>query len=159
MLSMRLVDKDINMEENPSFQNHLRFDDGAMKALAGALVWCGMLYYTMSLKDEEITHPAVADLARGLLNIATIYKTQENETTAMIGRIIRQNVESKKQAVSSYEWSLILRSLADQGKGTQSISLQDAIELYNSNPEVSAHGTGSAKDCLPMAPVEPTQLN
>ena len=150
-LGMRLVENDIDMGENSSLQNALRFDDGAMRALAGALVWCGLIYYTMTLKDEEICHPAVADLARGLLSIPTMYKTQGNEAMAMISRIIRQNVEAKKQSVSSYEWSMILRGLSEKGKGNQTISLQEAIELYNGNPEVSAHGTGSAKDCLPMA--------
>eukprot|EP00438_Fugacium_kawagutii_P020691 Skav232340 [mRNA] locus=scaffold1704:535693:541139:- [translate_table: standard] len=133
----------MRIEENAS---GLRFDDGGMRGLAAALVWSGLVYYVTTLKDDEIKHPSVIELARGLLTIPTFYKTQGDESSAMIRRIIKQNVDAKKQTVSSYEWSMILQSLVTSGKSPKPISLQDAIEMYNSNPEVFAHGSGSGKD-------------
>ena len=62
----------------------------------------------------------------------------------MIGRIIRQNVEAKKMAVSSFEWSQILGKMAKEG---EKITVQEAIEIYNGNPEVVSHGgSGGSKD-------------
>ena len=61
----------------------------------------------------------------------------------MIKRIIKQNVDAKKLAVSSYEWFRILSRLVQDG---EKVSAQDAIAIYNNTPEVSAHGGGSSKD-------------
>lgn len=139
---------DEETSNKPDFQpslNHLCFDDGGMRGLAGALVWAGLLYHVMALDEGELKHPSLAELARSLLAIPTFYKSQGDESSAMIRRIIKQNVDSKKQAVSSYEWSMILSNMP-KPKGSQGISLQDAIEMYNSNPEVCAHGSGSGKE-------------
>ena len=62
----------------------------------------------------------------------------------MIRRIIRQHVDAKKLAVSSYEWSRILASMIKDG---EQMTVSQAVELYNSNPEVVAHGGASSKDC------------
>ena len=145
---MRMMDDDTS-DPKSYVQNALRFDDGGMKTLAAAVVWCGLVYYVMCLKEDDLAHPAIAQLARGLLALPAYYKTQGDEAIDMIGRIIKQNVEAKKQAVSSYEWSMILKRMIANAKATKTtLSLQDAINLYNSNPEVSAHGIGTGKDCI-----------
>ena len=143
-IGMRLMDGD-TADPRSYIQNALRFDDGGMKTLAAAVVWVGLVYYVMTLKDEELLHQSIVELARQLLQIPTYYKTQGDESMDMIRRIIKQNVDAKKQAVSSYEWSMILTKLTAKSSKA-SLSLQDAIDLYNNNPEVSAHGMGTGKD-------------
>ena len=139
---------DEETSEKTGFQpslNFLCFDDGGMRGLAGALVWAGLLYHVMALDEDELKHPSLAELVRSLLTIPTFYKSQGDESSAMIRRIIKQNVDAKKQAVSSYEWSMILSNMP-KPRGSQGISLQDAIDMYNNNPEVCAHGSGTGKD-------------
>ena len=134
------------MDESPHHQAQFRFDDGGMRGLAAALCWCGIVYFASTLKDDELCGGSrgIPDLARSLLDIPTYYRTPgPDPTRSMIARIIRQNVESKKLAVSSWEWAQILQSLSNDG---QKMSVDDAVELYNMNPEVAAHGGGSAKD-------------
>ncbi|CAK9075739.1 unnamed protein product [Durusdinium trenchii] len=72
-------------------------------------------------------------------------------TSAMIKRIIRQNVDSKKLAVSSYEWSEILAAMQKEG---EAVSVQTAMDMYNANPEVTAHGGSSAKDSEASIPID-----
>lgn len=138
---------DDSMEDSDYVQNTIFFDDGGMRGLACALVWCGLIHHAMSLKDEDLTNPSMAELARSMLAIPIFHRSNAaDESTAMIRRIIKQNVEAKKQAVSSYEWSLILKSLGSGSNKGKELTVQAALEMYNSNPEVAAHGT--AKDCL-----------
>jgi len=146
-IGMRLAPGDSD-DVGEYVQGMLHFDDGGMRGLACALVWCGMMHHGQSIKDEEFVSPSMADLARSLLQIPTFYKSQTHDEAAdMIRRIVKQNVDAKKQSVSSYEWSLILRGLLSSAsrKATSSVSMQEAIELYNANPEVAAHG-GTSKD-------------
>lgn len=125
--------------------NQLQFDDGGMRGLAAAICWIGLVYRCNKEKPEDLKHAGVVSLARKLLQLPTMRKTQSDDVAAdQIRRIIRQNVESKKLAISSYEWAEILRAMNKQGR---TISVQDAIELYNNSPEVTAHGGTSNKDC------------
>ena len=128
-------------------QGVLHFDDGGMKGLACAVVWCSLLYHGLTLKDDELANPSVVELARSLLAIPTYHRSREvDESSAMISRIIKQNVDSKKQAVSSYEWSVILKNMgATNPNKSKALTVQEAIDMYNQNPEVAAHG-GSGKD-------------
>ena len=120
----------------------LHFDDGGMRGLAGALCWCGLVYHVAAM--PELSSASVLELAKGLLHIPTYHKRQDGDHAAtMIGRIIRQNVNSKVLSVSSYEWSQILKSVAKTGEG---ITLNSAIEMYNGSAEVAAHGGTSAKE-------------
>ena len=126
-------------------QNTLHFDDGGMRGLACAVVWTGLIHHSMTMPDADLVTPPMAELARQLLSIPTFQKSQAgdgDEASAMIRRIIKQNVDAKKQAVSSYEWSQILKNIASNSKKSKVLSLQEAIELYNCNPEVAAHGGG-----------------
>ena len=116
-----------------------------MKALAAAVCWVGLLHMVGTLKDDEATHPSVVQLARSLLGLPAFYKPQTGDrASGMIRRIIRQHVDAKKLAVSSYEWSRILASMIKDG---EQMTVSQAVELYNSNPEVVAHGGASSKDC------------
>ena len=123
------------------------FDDGGVRGLACALVWCALIHHGKNMKDEDLASPNMAELARSLLSIPTFFKSQSgDDASAMIRRIIKQNVDAKKQAVSSYEWSQILRDMAANSPKGKALSMQDAIDLYNQNPEVAAHGGSSGKD-------------
>ena len=118
------------------------FDDGGQRGLAAALVWLGLVYRVSRESKEDIGHPAVAQLVRSLLSLPTMRKTQSSEPAAeQIRRIIAQNVESKKMCISSYEWASILQELTKSGR---KLTVTEAVQLYNQNPEVAAHsGTGS----------------
>lgn len=124
-------------------QNRLHFDDGGMRGLSCAVVWCALLHHGMTLSDEELTNPSMVELAKSLLSIPTFNRSHaDDEAADMIRRIIKQNVDSKKMAVSSHEWSQILKSMGS-GKA-KALTVTDAIDLYNCNPEIAAHG--SSKD-------------
>ena len=142
---MRLTDDDLG-DDSQYHGSQFHFEDGGMRGLAGGLVWCGLLYFCADLPDQDLCTPGVKDLVRSLLSIPTFFKRPgEDPARSMIQRIIRQNVESKKLAVSSFEWSQILSSLTASG---EKITVQDAIDLYNQSPEVVAHGSGTGKDRL-----------
>ena len=136
------------MADGANLEPHVqefRFDDGGMKGLAAALCWCGLVYFVSNLDDSVVCHGGVKELAMSLLSIPTYYRRPGQDSAhAMIGRIIRQNVEAKKMAVSSFEWSQILGKMAKEG---EKITVQEAIEIYNGNPEVVSHGgSGGSKD-------------
>jgi len=61
----------------------------------------------------------------------------------MIRRIIKQIIDAKKLPVSSFEWSQILRKM--HGDGAK-LTIQEAITMYNANPQVSAYGGSSSKE-------------
>ncbi len=129
-------DEDDSMES--SHLDEFQFDDGGMRGLAAALVWCGMIYFCTTLDDALVRSPGIQALARNLLAIPTYYKrSSQDPAYAMIGRIIRQNVEAKKQAVSSFEWAGILSNMFHAG---EKITFQQAMDIYNNSPEVAAHG-------------------
>lgn len=166
-LGMRLAPNfESEMDDDEPILNAFLFDDGGMRGVAAALVWCGLIYFCGSLPADKVCDPQVVSLARSLLTIPTYYRQDEPDPTrAMIGRIIRQNVEAKKLAVSSFEWSQILAGMAKDG---EKITVSQAVEIYNASPEVVAHGIGSgSKDTranktnqnnIKIIPLSPTRF-
>ena len=142
---MRLSDDDdVDMTDGSIHVKEFLFDDGGMRGLAAAMCWCGLVYFVQDLPEDVACHSGIAALARSLLAIPTYYKTPgPDPARAMIGRIIRQNVEAKKMAVSSFEWARILSNMVGDG---EKITMQQAIDMYNTNPEVAAHGGSAAKE-------------
>lgn len=140
---MRILPED-ELDKSEYHQAQLRFDDGGMRGLAAALCWCGLIYHVGAMPPTDFAIPSVLELARGLLHIPTYFKARgQDDAAAMISRIIKQNVNSKVLSVSSYEWSQILQSMAKAG---ESITVNEAIEMYNGSAEVAAHGGTSSKD-------------
>lgn len=132
------------MADDTNFHHAVfRYDDGGMRALACGVVWCGLVYHCNSLPKEELMKPQVVELARRLLAVPCFFRNQGDETSAMIRRIIKQNIDAKKLPISSFEWSQILRKM--QGDG-EKLTVQEAINMYNANPQVSAHGGSSSKE-------------
>ena len=146
-LGLRMpVDDDTQMETGEGEVDwrvgEFQFDDGGMRGLAAAICWIGLVYRCSKENSQDLSQPGVINLARSLMNLPTMRKTQTNDVaTEQIRRIISQNVESKKLAISSLEWAEILRGMKKQGRH---MSLQDAIQLYNNNPEITAHGGASS---------------
>lgn len=138
MMALRLSD-DMTLPEELWHFGLLSFDDGGMKCLVGALVWVGLVYFLSKEPLEYLRHPQVLKLVKSLLRLPTIFKHQaENPAQQMIQRIIKQNVDSKKLPVSSFEWAGILVGLKPHTD--ESFGFTAAIDLYNQNPEVLAHG-------------------
>ena len=150
ILGLRMaMDEDTQMEDEAGLipgLGELTFDDGGMRGLAAALCWVGLVYRCSNESKEALCHPSVIALARSLLQLPTMRKSQSSDMMSeQIRRIIRQNVESKKMAITSFEWAEILRNMNKQGQPT---SVQDAIDCYNKSPEVAAHGgSGSKEGC------------
>lgn len=139
---MRLDDE--QMKDAAHHTAQFYFEDGGMKGLAAAFVWCGLVYYCVDLDQADLFGTGMAELARSLLSIPAFYKKPGTDAArSMVSRIIRQNVESKKLPVSSYEWSQILAGLISNG---EKLTVQEAIDIYNNSPEVVAHGAGGGKD-------------
>lgn len=123
----------------------LYFSDGSQKALAGFVVWLALLVASQdaAVDPGDFVHPQVINLVSFLLQIRTVVKAsinQDNEFDNAISRIVRQNVDSKVQPVSSLTWASILSTLGD------GISLDQAIARYNNHPDVQAFegdGVGS----------------
>ena len=136
ILSLRLpADKDL--ENLDSEYGLLMFDDGGQKGLAAAIVWIGCIYLLASETADNLRHPRMTSLVMSLLQIPSLHKSQApDEVSGMLQRIIKQNVDAKTLPVSSFEWAGILQRL-----GPDTISLSDAIQKYNNNPEVCAHGS------------------
>ena len=83
----------------------------------------------------ELQHESVQALAASLLRIRTVVRSsfdQAGEIDGAIARIVKQNVDSKVQPVSSLTWCSILRALGDD------TSFELAMAKYNSHPEVIA---------------------
>lgn len=75
----------------------LNFDDGGMRGLAAAICWIGLVYRCSKEKPEDLKHAGVVNLARKLLQLPTMRKTQSDDVAAeQIRRIIRQNVGKQK---------------------------------------------------------------
>ena len=133
-----------NRDPKDYLNGEMLFDDGGQRALAAALVWLGLVYRVSKESKQDIGHPAVAQLARSLLSLPTMRKTQSSDPAAeQIRRIIAQNVEAKKMPISSYEWACILQELTKSG---QKLTVTEAVQLYNQNPEVAAHSGTGAKE-------------
>lgn len=142
LLGMRDRGDAMEVDDGSYHAGTLAFDDGGMRGLAAAICWIGLVYRCSKEQKDELLKPDVKDLIDGLLSIPTIRKRQSDDPQqAMINRIVKQNVDSKKLAVSSFEWSQILAKLSDN-----KVSAAEAIKLYNDSPEVVAHGGSSSKD-------------
>ena len=81
----------------------------------------------------------VVQLVSSLLVLPTTFKATEavsNSLQSTIGKIVKQNQDSRVQPVSSLAWASILKAM--QEGGGPSISFESAMEAYNSHPEVRA---------------------
>lgn len=136
LLALRMP-SNVDLNQVGSHLGFYMFDDGGMKALAAAVALLGCIAIATTESVETLRHPRMLSLVMSLLQIPTLHKTQaSDEVNGMIQRIIKQNVDSKKLPVSSFEWAGILEKL-----GSEHVSLADAVARYNDNPEVCAHGS------------------
>lgn len=113
----------------------LRFLDGSQKALAGFIVWIALLLtFQHCTSKDDLENPNVQALCASLLRIRTVAKqgTGSDELENRVFQIVKQNLDSKVQPVSSLAWASILRSVG------QSASYEAATHKYNSHPEVKA---------------------
>ena len=116
----------------------LLFADGSQKTLAAFTVWLALLLVWRDFKDS-IEDPHVVQLIASLLVLQTTYKSMDANASSMqsaIGKIVKQNADSKVQPVSSLTWCSILSALQDDSDGT--INFDTCMEAYNDHPEVRA---------------------
>ncbi|CAK9100925.1 Uncharacterized protein SCF082_LOCUS47204 [Durusdinium trenchii] len=115
----------------------LYFSDGSQKTLGAFLVWICLMLATQlpDFEDSDYENPSFLALVGSLLRIRSVQKSTVgagDEIDNTIARIVKQNVDSKVQAVSSLTWASILASM---GEG---VSLDTLIARYNNHPEVKA---------------------
>lgn len=116
----------------------LWFGDGSQKTLAAFAVFIALLV-TWRNHKELITDPQVVQLLSSLVVIPTTYKATDSATSSLqstIGKIVKQNADSKVQPVSSLQWCSILSAMKSDGAGP--VSFDSAMEAYNQHPEVRA---------------------
>ena len=128
---------DASIDEDNVAMGSLLFADGSQKTLAGFTVWVALLIVWRSHKDS-IQDGQVVQLISSLLVLPTIFKATEavsGSLASTIGKIVKQNADSRVQPVSSLSWASILKAMQDEG-GT--ITFDSAMEAYNNHPEVRA---------------------
>ena len=123
----------------------LLFDDGSQKGLAAFITWCCLISLEAHVSKDDLDDQALS-LIDSLSRIPTMYKTKAtlNRADNIIANVAKQDGDSKVQPVTSYTWSTILRSLATEGNA---ITFSDAIQRYNSHPDVLSFHKG---DDLPI---------
>ena len=123
----------------------LYFSDGSQKRLAAFICWLALcLSAELEGNSDFLSSDSVVALAASLLRMRTVVKSslgQTEEIDNAIGRIVKQNIDSRVQPVSSLAWCSILRSLGGDA------TFEQAMSRYNSHPEVVAFeasgGTGA----------------
>ena len=123
----------------------LYFGDGSQKSLAAFMVFISLCLVAQICKLDAVAweHPNLVGLVSSLLRIRTVLKASVgmgDETDNAISRIVKQNLDSKVQPVSSLAWASILASIGGDGE-----EFDKAIARYNNHPEVMAfEGDGSS---------------
>lgn len=114
----------------------LYFSDGSQKCLVAFVCWLALCVAAdFEGNSEFLSSDSVVALAASLLRLRTVVKSslgQTEEIDNAIGRIVKQNVDSRVQPVSSLAWCSILRSLGGD------TTFEQAMAKYNSHPEVVA---------------------
>ena len=121
----------------------LLFADGSQKCLAAFTVWIALLI-TWKAYKSMIQDGQVVQLVSSMLVLPTIYKATDavsSSLQATIGKIVKQNADSRVQPVSSLAWASIL--MAMQESGGPAITFDAAMEAYNQHPEVRSHSDKS----------------
>ena len=114
--------------------------------LAAAVVWVALLLCWRKHPRDNLSHELVQALVCSLMRIHTIVRASDVKGTpvqAAISRIVKQNINSKVQPITSFGWAGILRDLLGGSAG-----FEECLSTYNDHPEVQAHdrvetGSGS----------------
>ena len=125
----------------------LLFADGSQKMLAAAVVWVALLLCWRKHPMDSLDNELIQALVCSLMRIATVVRASDVKGTpvqAAISRIVKQNINSKVQPITSFGWAGILRDLP----GGSAAGFDECLLAYNSHPEVLAHdrsetGSGS----------------
>eukprot|EP00435_Cladocopium_sp_Y103_P021182 s564_g5.t1 len=150
MISLRLPPTselvDASCDNQNIAQGTLWFGDGSQKTLAGFTVWIAMLICWKNHR-EFIGDPQVVQLLSSLLVIPTVLKATDSATTnslqSVIGKIVKQNSDSRVQPVSSLQWASILMAMKDEHGGK--LGYDAAMDAYNQHPEVRAVSDNTAE--------------
>eukprot|EP00435_Cladocopium_sp_Y103_P061906 s492_g23.t1 len=130
VLSMRL-----DPDADPNERSRLFFDNGSVKGLGCAICLIGLLQLTDKFNTDELGHPKIQELLGSMLKIPSIHKQMSSALDSQINRVIKQNQDAAAQPVTSFGWSILLRSISQEG-----IDFDTALQIYNEHPQ---DGTGS----------------
>ena len=117
----------------------LFFSDGSQKTLGAFIVWIALCLAAGRESNQGTfgNDANVQALLGSLLRIRTVLKGSSgssDDLDSAVARIVKQNLDSKVQPVSSLAWCSILTSVCDGSTG----SFDSAMAKYNAHPEVRA---------------------
>ncbi len=115
--------------------------DGIAKLVGGFTILLALCFLASTDPEIDLKEPGVHGLIASLLSVPTFHAEYGagSEAESKIGSIAKQNVNSKVEMVTSFEWSVILRSLV-----TPQMTFQQALQMYNNHPDVLAFKTTNA---------------
>ena len=105
--------------------------------LAAAVVWVALLLVWRKHPSESLDHELVQALVCSLMRISTSIRASDVKGTpvqAAISRIVKQNINSKVQPITSFGWAGILRDLLGDSAG-----FEECLAAYDNHQEVLAH--------------------
>jgi hypothetical protein len=130
--------------------NALLFDGGSKAGMAAFLCLVSVSVVAQSYKETDpvaMRDPKVVDLLKSVMSINSIYKAdqaaQSSDLDSTISRIVKQNIDSKATAVSSWDWANLLKSLV--GDEDENVTMADAVDLYNQHPQIRGYQDSNGK--------------
>jgi hypothetical protein len=130
--------------------NALLFDGGSKAGMAAFLCLVSVSVVAQSYKETgpgAMRDPKVVDLLKSVMSINSIYKAdqaaQSSHLDSTISRIVKQNIDSKATAVSSWDWANLLQSLV--GDDHEKVTMADAVDLYNQHPQIRGYQDSNSK--------------
>ena len=128
----------------------LLFGEGSLRGLAAATVFLAaiIVHKSGTHPDTEFEDPQVVLLISSLMNVRTRLDSAAGQPVgdSMILRILNQNKAAKTQAVSSWQWAVMLKSMS-LSPGSSDVDYQTLMDRYNNHPEVmSLRGNPDSDD-------------
>ena len=125
-------------EEDSTLYGRFLFGDGSQRLLAAMTVWVAILL-CWRRQPDALEMASVKNMIYSFLEIPTTVRASEIHGSALesvISRIVSQNINAKVQPITSFGWCSILKSVVT---GNDSSTFEEALNCYNSHPEVVAH--------------------
>ncbi|CAK9008227.1 unnamed protein product [Durusdinium trenchii] len=127
-----------------SLEGLLLFGDGSQKMLAAATAWISLLLMWRHLPQDSLKTPTMQTMIGSFLQISTMVKAADALSSgleAMVSRIASQNVASRVQPITTFQFAAILKAFVGPGSCT---SFDDCLQAYNGHPTVLSHDRGES---------------
>ena len=112
--------------------------------LAAATAWISLLLMWRHLPQDSLKTPTMQTMIGSFLQISTMVKAADALSSgleAMVSRIASQNVASRVQPITTFQFAAILKAFVGPGSCT---SFDDCLQAYNGHPTVLSHDRGES---------------